>query len=82
MKCTCGKQAETTDGKLCKKCLRQLLKEMSPEGERDLSRRGTEYIGRSHLDTKAQEGACDFEPDPEFSDDEPLVWRQGWQGKL
>ena len=59
----CVKQeAETNDGRFCKKCIKMiLLNEYSSVSRvRDLSRRGTEEIGRSARDTRTLGGSAEL----------------------
>ena len=65
----CVKQeAETNDGRFCKKCIKIiLLNEYSSVSRvRDLSRRGTEEIGRSARDTRTLGGSAELN---DFDDD-------------
>lgn len=76
----CVKQeAETNDGRFCKKCIKMiLLNEYSSVSRvRDLSRRGTEEIGRSARDTRTLGGSAELNdwddymaPDPGLNNEQ------------
>ena len=61
--CRCErKPAVTRDGRFCKTCLRHIVRELTPDDERTLARRGTDQIGRPARSTAMLGGAADVKP--------------------
>jgi len=59
--CRCVKRpAVTNDGRFCKQCLGAIVREMTPS-TRDLSRRGTDEIGRRARASQTLSGAPDMQ---------------------
>ncbi len=67
--CEClGRAAVTRDGRFCKSCLSQLIKQLTPI-PRDTSRRGSEQTGRTAISSQVLSGTADLVPNPEYEDE-------------